>query len=42
MTTVWIDRRQGRGGGGATPPADAQPDLTTPDLQTFADLATAD
>ena len=38
MTTVWIDRRQGRAGGGATPPADAQPDLTTPDLKTFADL----
>src|SRR4051794_6867032 len=41
MTTVWIDRRQGRAGGGATPPADARPDLTTPDLKTFADLATA-
>ena len=40
MTTVWIDRRQGRAGGGATPPANAQPDLTTPDLKTFADLAT--
>jgi 2-haloacid dehalogenase len=41
MTTVWIDRRQGRAGGGATPPADARPDLTAPDLKTFADLATA-
>jgi 2-haloacid dehalogenase len=41
MTTVWIDRRQGRSGGGATPPADARPDLTTPDLKTFAELATA-
>jgi len=40
MTTVWIDRRQGRAGAGATPPANAQPDLTTPDLKTFADLAT--
>jgi 2-haloacid dehalogenase len=40
MTTVWIDRRQGRAGGGATPPANAQPDLTTHDLKTFADLAT--
>ena len=39
MTTVWIDRRQGRAGGGATPPADAQPDLVAPDLATFADLA---
>ena len=33
MTTVWIDRRQGKAGGGATPPADATPDAT------FADLA---
>src|SRR3954471_14769008 len=40
MTTVWIDRRQGRSGGGATPPAEAQPDLTLPDLKSFADLAT--
>jgi 2-haloacid dehalogenase len=39
MTTVWIDRRHGRPGG-ATPPAAARPDLTTPDLKTFADLAT--
>ena len=27
MTTVWIDRRQGREGFGATPPAEAEPDL---------------
>ena len=40
MTTVWIDRRQGREGSGATPPAEAQPDLTTADMRTFADLAT--
>ena len=40
MTSVWIDRRQGRPGAGATPPADARPDLTAPDLKTFADLAT--
>ena len=40
MTTVWVDRRQGRAGAGATPPAGATPDLTTPDLKTFADLAT--
>jgi len=38
MTSVWIDRRQGRAGGGATPPASAMPDLTMPDLKTFADL----
>ena len=36
MTTVWIDRRQGRAGG-ATPPAAAVPDMTFPDLQRFAD-----
>ncbi|MDA0172707.1 haloacid dehalogenase type II [Solirubrobacter taibaiensis] len=40
MTTVWIDRRQGREGG-ATPPAAAVPDMTFPDLQSFADRATA-
>ena len=39
LTTVWIDRRQGRAGTGATPPAEATPDLTTPDLATFAALA---
>jgi 2-haloacid dehalogenase len=40
MTTVWINRRHGREGFGATPPADAQPDLTVADMQTFAELAT--
>ena len=40
MTTVWIDRRQGRAGG-ATPPATAVPDMTFPDLQRFADRAAA-
>lgn len=40
MTTVWIDRRRGRGGG-ATPPASAVPDLTFTDLAGFADRATA-
>ena len=39
MTTVWIDRRAGREGFGATPPAEASPDLTVPDLRTFAQLA---
>jgi 2-haloacid dehalogenase len=38
MTTVWIDRRAGRAGG-ATPPAEAAPDLTTTDLASFAELA---
>jgi 2-haloacid dehalogenase len=40
LTSVWIDRRQGRSGGGATPPAAARPDLTVPDLASFAALAT--
>jgi 2-haloacid dehalogenase len=40
MTTVWVDRRQGRGGG-ATPPAEAVPDLTVPDLAALADAATS-
>jgi len=39
LTTVWVDRRRGRAGSGATPPASAQPDLTVPDLATLADLA---
>src|SRR5918997_3829031 len=39
MTTVWIDRRGGREGFGATPPAEAQPDLRVPDMRTFAQLA---
>ena len=38
MTTVWIDRRQGRDGFGATPPAQATPDLTVPDMRSFAAL----
>jgi 2-haloacid dehalogenase len=38
LTTVWIDRRGGREGSGATPPADAEPDLTLPDLRSLADL----
>jgi len=39
MTTVWIDRRHDREGFGATPPADAEPDLVVPDMRTFAQLA---
>jgi 2-haloacid dehalogenase len=39
MTTVWIDRRRGREGFGATPPAEARPDLTVADMRTFAELA---
>lgn len=40
MATVWIDRRAGREGFGATPPADAEPDLTFVDMQGFARAAT--
>jgi len=40
MTTVWINRRHDRDGTGATPPAQARPDLALPDLRTFAALAT--
>jgi 2-haloacid dehalogenase len=39
-TTVWVDRRGNRSGSGATPPANAEPDLTVPDMRTLAELAT--
>ena len=39
LTTVWVDRRRGRAGSGATPPAEASPDLVVPDMATLADLA---
>lgn len=42
LTTVWVDRRHDRPGFGATPPASATPDLTVPDMRTFADLAVGD
>ncbi len=41
LTTVWIDRRAGRAGSGATPPADAKPDATFTDMASFAEAATA-
>jgi 2-haloacid dehalogenase len=40
MSTVWIDRRHGRPGAGATPPAKATPDATYPDMASFAEAAT--
>jgi len=40
LTTVWIDRRHGRTGSGATPPADVEPDATFPDMASFAAAAT--
>jgi 2-haloacid dehalogenase len=39
LFTAWIDRRRGRGGHGATPPADARPDLVFPTLTALADAA---
>jgi 2-haloacid dehalogenase len=41
LTTVWIDRRGEREGSGATPPAEATPDLRLPDLRSLADRAVA-
>jgi 2-haloacid dehalogenase len=38
MTSVWIDRRDGRAGG-ATPPAEATPDARFTSMRTFADDA---
>jgi 2-haloacid dehalogenase len=42
LATAWINRRQGRAGAGATPPAEAAPNLTVPDMASFADVALAD
>jgi 2-haloacid dehalogenase len=39
LSTVWVDRRSDRPGFGATPPAEATPDLTVPDMATLASLA---
>ena len=40
LTTVWIDRRAGRDGTGATPVAEAAPDATFSDMAAFAAAAT--
>jgi 2-haloacid dehalogenase len=42
LTTVWIDRRAGRAGSGATPSASAAPDLVARDMRTFAAVALGD
>ena len=39
LSTVWVDRRGGQPGSGATPPATATPDLTVPDMATLAAVA---
>jgi 2-haloacid dehalogenase len=36
LSTVWVNRRHGKAGAGATPSAQAQPDLEVPDLQSLA------
>jgi 2-haloacid dehalogenase len=41
LATVWVNRRHGRAGAGATPPANANPDLVVPDMATLADVARA-
>jgi 2-haloacid dehalogenase len=42
LRSVWIDRRGARGGAGATPPAEASPDATFPDMRSFAASAVPD
>jgi len=42
LTTVWVDRRHDQAGSGATPAAEAVPDLTVPDMATLAHLAVDD
>ncbi len=39
LDTVWVNRRHGKTGAGATPRADARPDLEVPDLATLARLS---
>jgi 2-haloacid dehalogenase len=41
LATAWIDRRRDRPGFGATPPAEATPDLVAPDMTSFAEIALA-
>ncbi len=40
LASVWIDRRHGRAGSGATPPAEARPGARFPDMASFAEVAT--
>ena len=39
LSTVWVNRRTGKPGSGATPPAEATPDLVVPDMATLAAVA---
>lgn len=38
LTTAWVNRRAGKPGAGATPPADASPDLEVRSLAELADI----
>ena len=40
FSTIWVNRRSGRRGSGATPEGGAVPDLEVADLATLARLAT--
>ncbi|HKX25021.1 MAG TPA: haloacid dehalogenase type II [Actinomycetota bacterium] len=39
LATAWIDRRRGRSGSGATPAAEAAPDVAFPSMAALADAA---
>ena len=39
LSTIWINRRNGKEGFGATPPASAKPDMEFPDLKSLASAA---
>ena len=39
LATVWVNRRAGRAGSGATPPAEAKPDLEVFDLKSLVPLS---
>lgn len=39
LATVWVNRRAGKPGPGATPPSTAKPDLIVDDMATFARVA---
>ncbi|HEX2090135.1 MAG TPA: haloacid dehalogenase type II [Actinomycetota bacterium] len=42
LFTVWVDRRRGKEGFGATPPASVAPDVIVPDMRSLAEVALRD
>ena len=42
FTTVWVNRRAGKAGGGATAPATATPDFEVPDMRSLVELLSTD